>query len=63
MVAKGFTPTYGVDYLEALSPVAHLNSIRFIFSLAVNQDWPMYLMDVTNTFPMVSEVVFMEYVA
>jgi len=39
LVARDFTQTYRVDYLEAFSPVDHLNSIRVGFSLVVNQQW------------------------
>lgn len=38
LVAKGFTQTYCVNYLETFSPVAHLNSIQVLFSLAINLD-------------------------
>ncbi|KAL0344087.1 UNVERIFIED_CONTAM: Retrovirus-related Pol polyprotein from transposon RE2 [Sesamum angustifolium] len=50
LVAKGFTQTYGVDYFETFSPVARLNSIRVLFSLAVNLNWTMYQMDIKNAF-------------
>lgn len=50
LVARSFTPTYGVDYFETFSPVARLNSIRILFSLAANQRWSMYELDVKNTF-------------
>ena len=50
LVARGFTQTYGVDYFETFSPVACLNSIRILFSVAVNQHWPMYQLDVKNAF-------------
>ena len=36
LVARDFTLTYGVDYLEIFSPMACLNSIRALFSLTVN---------------------------
>uniref|UniRef100_A0A2N9H2N5 Uncharacterized protein n=1 Tax=Fagus sylvatica TaxID=28930 RepID=A0A2N9H2N5_FAGSY len=49
LVAKGFTQTYGLDYTETFSPVAKLNSIRIIISLATNLDWPLQL-DVKNAF-------------
>jgi len=37
LVAKGYTHTYDVDYFET-SPVAHLNSIRILFSVNVNME-------------------------
>uniref|UniRef100_A0A2N9EN83 Integrase catalytic domain-containing protein n=1 Tax=Fagus sylvatica TaxID=28930 RepID=A0A2N9EN83_FAGSY len=50
LVAKGFTQTYGLDYIETFSPVAKLNSIRIIISLAANLDWPLHQLDVKNAF-------------
>lgn len=35
LAAKGFTQTNGIDYQEASAPVAKINSIRFLISLAV----------------------------
>ena len=49
-VAKGFTQTYGIDYLETFSPVAKLNTIRVLISLATNMDWLLYQFDVKNAF-------------
>ncbi|KAK4386066.1 Retrovirus-related Pol polyprotein from transposon RE1 [Sesamum angolense] len=62
LVAKGFTQTYGVDYFETFSPVARLNSIRILFSLAVNLNWPMYQMDIKNAFFYgdLNETIYME---
>ncbi|KAL0301601.1 UNVERIFIED_CONTAM: Retrovirus-related Pol polyprotein from transposon RE1 [Sesamum radiatum] len=62
LVAKGFTQTYGVDYFETFSPVARLNSIRVLFSLAVNLSWPMYQMDIKKAFLYgdLNETVYME---
>ena len=42
LVAKGFTQSYGIDYQETFAPVAKLNTIRILFSLAANQDWPLH---------------------
>ena len=62
LVAKGFTQTLGVDYTETFAPVAKLNSVRVLLSLAANLDWPLYQMDVKNAFLNgdLDEEVFME---
>lgn len=48
LVAKGYTQTYSIDYQETFSPVAKLNTIRVLLSLAVNLDWPLHQFDVKN---------------
>ena len=47
---KGFTQTYGIDYQETFAPVAKINSIRVLLSLAVNSDWPLHQLDIKNAF-------------
>ena len=51
LVAKGFTQSYGIDYEEMSAPVAKLNSVRVILSLAGNLDWPLHQLDIKNAFP------------
>lgn len=49
-MAKGYTQTYGVDYQETFAPVAKINTIRVLLSLAANLDRPLHQLDVKNTF-------------
>ncbi|CAL2275786.1 unnamed protein product [Prunus armeniaca] len=50
MVAKGFTQTYEVNYHDTFAPVAKMNTVRVLLSLAVNLDWTLRQFDIKNTF-------------
>ena len=40
-VTKGYTQTYGIDYINTFEPVAKINTVRVLLSLALNLDWPL----------------------
>ena len=50
LFAKGYTKTYGVGYSETFTPVAKIDTIRVLFSVAANKNWPFYQFDVKNAF-------------
>ena len=49
-MAKGYTQTYGIDYQETFSPIAKLNTVRVLISIAANLEWPLHQLDVKNAF-------------
>ena len=63
LVAKGYTQTYRVDYHETSSPVAKMNMVQVLISLAANLNWPLKQFDVKNAFlhGHVEEEVYMDF--
>jgi len=50
LVAKGFEQRKGYDYEEIFSPVARMEIVRLIISLAAQRQWKIHQMDVKSTF-------------
>ena len=50
LVAKGYTQTYGIDYIETFAHIAKINTIRVLLSLVANFEWPLQQFDVKNAF-------------
>lgn len=50
LVAKGYKQQYGVDYKEVFDPVARHDTIRLVVSLAAQNSWPIFQMNVKSAF-------------
>ena len=50
LVAKGYTQEHEVDYTEVFAPVARLDTIRVVISLAALKEWTIYQLDVKSAF-------------
>ena len=50
LVAKGYKQREGIDYGEVFAPVARLETIRLLISLAAQHRWKIYQLDVKSAF-------------
>ncbi|RVW50028.1 Retrovirus-related Pol polyprotein from transposon TNT 1-94 [Vitis vinifera] len=50
LVVKGFTQTHDINYTKTFAPVAKLNTIQVLLSLAANLNWPLHQFDIKNPF-------------
>jgi hypothetical protein len=50
LVAKGYKQREGIDYGEVFAPVAQLETIRLMISLAAQHRWKIYQLDVKSAF-------------
>ena len=50
LVAKGYAQHYGVDYTKVFAPVAKLDTIHIILSMAAQYGWNIFQLDVKSAF-------------
>lgn len=50
LVAKSYKQQYGVDYREVFAPIARHDTICLVVSLATQNSWPIFQMDVKSAF-------------
>lgn len=62
IVAQGHHQEYELDYFDTFSSVAKLPLIHMLLTIALNKQWPIQQIDVTNAFLHVSlnETAYME---
>ena len=60
LVAKGFVQKYGVDFDEVFAPVARLETVRVLISIAAQESWEIHHMDVKSAFLNGEEEVYVE---
>lgn len=49
-MAKGYTQTCEINYLETFAPVAKMKTINVLLPLAANYGWALQQFDVKNAF-------------
>eukprot|EP00253_Pinus_taeda_P018634 PITA_18634 len=62
LVVKWYKQQYGRDYEETFAPVARMETVRAVLSIAAQKKWKVYQMDVKSTFlnGVLNEEVYIE---
>lgn len=42
LVARGYSQEYGIDYEDIFAPVARMETVRIMFTLATQNNWPIF---------------------
>ena len=50
LVVKGYKQKHGIDYEETFAPVARMETVRAVLSIAAQNKWKVYQMDVKSAF-------------
>jgi hypothetical protein len=50
LIARGFVQQEGIDYDDTFTPVARIESIRILLTLAAQEGWHVHYMDVKSAF-------------
>ena len=50
LVVKGYAQRHGIDYDEVFAPVARMEAVRLLLTLAAHEGWEVHHMDVKTAF-------------